>query len=227
MSFANAACFHPNERRAAHRLGARCWRKGICHRRWSAARGSDVDGPCRAAVSASAIPREPRRATAVHFPPEENLHPAADGRHADAIPAVRDAAHHAGEARAVPLVLRRVAVNRPEAQRAHREQWHSASGLWRCSVVREPFLSGHAAHRLEALCHFPAHARSLSGWRTLWSRSMGGASGEQFAHSSTDDGERLVRLPARRESRAGGLRVLRARSRESPPPASCDARARG
>ena len=43
-------------------------------------------------------------------------HLAADGRHADAIPVVRDAAHHAGEARAVPLVLLGVAVDRPEAQ---------------------------------------------------------------------------------------------------------------
>ena len=50
----------------------------------------------------SAIPRQlPPRATAVHFPPEENLHLAADGRHADAIPAVRDAGDDAGEQAAV------------------------------------------------------------------------------------------------------------------------------
>ena len=47
----------------------------------------------------------PPRTAAVHFPQKENLPLAADGRHADAIPVVRDAAHHAGEARAVPLVL--------------------------------------------------------------------------------------------------------------------------
>ena len=58
--FRKRRLFHPNERRAAYRLGARCWRKGICHRRWPAARGSGADGPCRNAVSASAIPREPR-----------------------------------------------------------------------------------------------------------------------------------------------------------------------
>jgi hypothetical protein len=33
----------------------------------------------------------------VHFPQKENLPLAADGRHADAIPAVRDAAHHTPE----------------------------------------------------------------------------------------------------------------------------------
>ena len=61
--------------------------------------------------AASAIPRQPPpRAAAVHFPQKENLPLAADGRHADAIPVVRDAAHHAGETRAVPLVLLGVAV---------------------------------------------------------------------------------------------------------------------
>ena len=50
----------------------------------------------------SAIPRQlPPRATAVHFHPEENLHLAADGRHADAIPAVRDAGDDTGEQAAV------------------------------------------------------------------------------------------------------------------------------
>ena len=48
-------------------------------------------------------------------------HLAADGRHADAIPVVRDAAHHARKTRAVPLVLLGVAVDRPEAQRVQRE----------------------------------------------------------------------------------------------------------
>ena len=58
--FRKRRLFHPNERRAAYRLGTGRWRKGICHRRWPAARGSGADGPCRNAVSASAIPREPR-----------------------------------------------------------------------------------------------------------------------------------------------------------------------
>ena len=50
----------------------------------------------------SAIPRQlPPRATAVHFHPEENLHLAADGRHAEAIPVVRDAGDDTGEQAAV------------------------------------------------------------------------------------------------------------------------------
>ena len=35
------------------------------------------------------------------FPKKENLPLAADGRHADAIPVVRDAAHHTGEEPAI------------------------------------------------------------------------------------------------------------------------------
>ncbi len=69
------------------------------------------DGQTSRGSTATAAPRDSRS-----FPPARK-HPAADGRHAEAIPVVRDARHDAREARAVPLVLRRVAVDWPEAQR--------------------------------------------------------------------------------------------------------------
>ena len=60
------------------------------------------DAGSRGTDKRSTIPRQlPPRTTAVQFPPEENLHLAADGRHADAIPAVRDARDDAREQAAV------------------------------------------------------------------------------------------------------------------------------